>query len=114
MHLLDDMPANDISFFENHMSKKDAKMLAKYISPGQVAQQMQMATDIAYAMKGDRILKAKAECELRRKRKQEQAAKSSNASQPTLSRAAAKSGRRDAIKTAWANHGSAVAVSVEF
>jgi len=71
------MPANEITFFENNVSKRDAKTLAKYISPAQIAQQMQIATDIAYAMKEGRILKAKLECELRRKRKQEQSSKSS-------------------------------------
>jgi hypothetical protein len=69
---------NDTVFFEHHVSKASAKTLAKYISPGQIAQQMQIATDIAYAMKGDRIHKAKLECELRRKRKLEQSAKLSN------------------------------------
>ncbi|MEY4385995.1 MAG: hypothetical protein RLY20_1278 [Verrucomicrobiota bacterium] len=65
------MPANDIAFFENNVSKRDAKTLAKYISPSQVAQQMEIATAIAYAMKDERIQRAKQECELRRKRKQE-------------------------------------------
>lgn len=72
------MPANDITFFENNVSKRDAKVLQKYISPAQVAQQMKIATDLAYAMKDDRIQKAKQECEMRRKRKQEQAAKATN------------------------------------
>ncbi len=60
---------NEISLWENHGSKEHAKLLEKILTPIQIAQSMQIQTDIAYAMKDERIKNAKAECDARRARR---------------------------------------------
>ena len=67
------MPPNEISASENHISKKSLALLHKITSPGQIAQAMQVATDMAYAMKDQRIAEAKLKCAQRKEKQAKQA-----------------------------------------
>lgn len=70
------MRAHSIEFLTD-IPKKLAKSLSNHTKPEQVAKQMEIATACAYALKDERIAKAKEECAARRKRKQELEAKNS-------------------------------------
>lgn len=67
------MATNEISASENHISKKSLALLHKITSPGQIAQAMQAATDMAYAMKDQRIAEAKLQCAQRKEKRAKQA-----------------------------------------
>ena len=66
---------NEITFFESQVSNQQKKVLAKITNPVQIARNMQLAIDLAYATKAERIRQAKLECELRRQRKAAKTAK---------------------------------------
>ena len=63
--------------FLREIPKAFARELLKDVKPEQIAQQMEIATACAYALKDERIAKAKEECAARRKRKEELARKNS-------------------------------------
>ena len=63
------MATNEISASENHISKKSLALLHKITSPGQIAQAMQAATDMAYAMRDQRIAEAKLQCAKRKEKR---------------------------------------------
>lgn len=62
------MKAHDIEFL-NEPPKALVRELLKHTKPEQIAQQMEIATACAYALKDERIAKAKAECAARMQRK---------------------------------------------
>ena len=63
--------------FLREMPKALSRELLKNVKPEQIAQRMEIATACAYALKEERIAKAKEECAARRKHKEELARKNS-------------------------------------
>jgi len=62
------MQAHSIEFL-NEMPKSLRKTILNNVKPEEIAQQMEIATACAYALKDARIAKAKAECAARMQRK---------------------------------------------
>ena len=60
---------DEMIFWENQGSRKQAALLAKLITPQQVAAQMERDTAEAYRLKAERVRIAKLECALRKARK---------------------------------------------
>lgn len=55
--------------FLNELPRTVQETLRKHTKPEEIAQQMEIATACAYALKEERIAKAKAECAARMQRK---------------------------------------------
>jgi len=62
------------NYLENNISKKTNDIIYQTMSPGQIAQAMQMATDMAYALKDQRIAEAKLKCAQRKEKRAKQEA----------------------------------------
>jgi len=62
---------NEIAFFENCVSKRETNNIKKFTSPIEVQANIDFQLKLMNATAGERIAKAKAECEQRRKIKLE-------------------------------------------
>ena len=67
------MSIKENNYLETNISKKTKELIYQIVSPGQIAQAMQMATDMAYALKDQRIAEAKLKCAQRKEKQAKQA-----------------------------------------